>query len=284
VLIVGEDLRSEINGIDPETRKERTGLEWFNGSGMGDITRDGKAILYHEWGGPAGELYLVVYRKLDGSAPTALGEGGMPEFSPDELTAAAPVFSIPPKVALHPIGVGENRTLGVGKLVSVTDVNWFPDGKHLLLVGSAEGEALRTYEMDLQGGTPEPVGPPDLRGWAVAKDGTRIAGRGASGEAEVFDKGTQKVEAVPGIRPQDAIEKWTEDGEALLVTTSTPWEAEVYRVEVATGKRSLLQKMELRERAGSSVNLKMYYAEGSKTYVYNVRRILSTLFVVEGLE
>lgn len=28
---------------------------------------------FHEWGGSAGTFYLVVYRKLDGSAPVVLG-------------------------------------------------------------------------------------------------------------------------------------------------------------------------------------------------------------------
>ena len=77
--------------------------------------------------------------------------------------------------------------------------------------------------------------------------------------------------------------KWSEDGQALQVTASTPWHAEVYRVDVATGKRTLLEKMELSEKAGSSVNLKIYYSELRKTYVYNDRRIYSNLYVVDGL-
>lgn len=89
---------------------------------------------------------------------------------------------------------------------------------------------------------------------------------------------------IPGIGRQDRFEQWTNDGEALLVTTSTPWDAQLYRVEVTTGKKSLLQRVELSEKAGSVVDLRMFYAEQSKTYVYNARRILGSLYVVEGLE
>jgi eukaryotic-like serine/threonine-protein kinase len=288
VLITTEDMRSEINGIDPATEKERKGLEWFNGSGVGDLAPDGKAILYEEWGGPAGILYLVVYRKLDGSAPTALGEGTTPKFSPDGLTAAAPVLSRPPKVALHPIGTGESRRFAIGNIATLRDVAWFPDGKHLLLVGSAEGEALRTYEMDLDGGKPQPIGPPDFRGISVARDGMRIAGFKASGEAAILDlsnpdRSAQKLQAVPGIERGELIQGWTEDGRALLVTDSTPWEGQIYRVEGGSGKRTLLQKTELADKAGVSLNLRLYYAERSKTYVYETRRILSNLYIVEGL-
>lgn len=284
VLLCSEELRAEISGIDPSTGKELRGLGWFNGSGLGDVSRDGKAILFSEWGGPAPSLYLVVYRKLDGSAPIALGEGGTPKFSPDGKTAAAPVLSIPPQLALHPVGMGESRRLPLGDLVTLTFVAWFPDGQHVLLQASKAGQPLRTYELDLQGGKPQEVGPADFTGVAVARDGQKIAGHNGSREAVVFDLQTQKVQLIRGIGPQDVIEKWTKDGQALLVTTATPWEAQIYRVEVASGKRSLLQKVELTEKAGSTFNVRAYYVEDTKTYVYNTRRVLGSLYVIEGLE
>jgi Tol biopolymer transport system component len=169
VLLSNEQDRPEVTGIDPATGKERRRLEWFNGSHLTDILPDGKALLLVEAGGPAGPLYLVVYRKLDGSAPEELGLGTTPKFSPDGTTAAAPVLTRPPEVALHPIGTGESRRLPVGDIVNLDYVAWFPDGKHLLLEGAAEGQPLRTYKMDLAGGKPQPLGPPDFEGIAVAK-------------------------------------------------------------------------------------------------------------------
>ena len=237
-----------------------------------------------EWGGPAGPFYLVVYRKLDGSPPVALGPGTAPKFSPDGTTIAAAILTRPPQVALHPIGTGESRRLPVGDLVNLDAVRWFPDGKHLLLIGATEGQSLRTFEMDLEGGKPQPLGPPDFTGAAVAKDGKRIAGRNASGEVVVFDGETQKAQVVPAIGPQEGFDKWTEDGKALLVSSGTPSAARMYRVEVATGKRILLQTVELSEKAGSVLKLRLQYAETSKAYVYDTRRILGTLYVVEGLE
>ena len=284
VLVSSQDERSEIYGIDPATKKERSGLEWFNGSGLGDITPDGKAIVVSEWGGPAGPLYLVAYRKLDGSAPTQLGEGSTPSFSPDELTVAAPLLSIPPKVVLHPIGIGQSRRIAVGDLVELSYVAWFPDGKHLLLQGAAEGRPMHTLELDLDSGKLQPVGPADFVGTAVARDGRRVAGRDANGAAEVFDLASQKAQPLPGLGPRDQIDKWAEDGQALLVTDSTPLEGEIYRVDATTGKRTLLQKVELAEKAGSVVPLKICYAEKSKTYAYSGRRILCSLYLVDGLE
>jgi len=284
VLLSSEQWRAELTGNDPDTGKERRGLEWFDGSGTPDISPDGKAILFHEYGGPAALLYLVVYRKLDGSPPVALGSGARPEFSPGGTTAAALLYSRPPQVALLPIGAGEGRRLPLGDIVNLDRLAWFPDGRHLLLVAAAEGQALRTYRMDLEGGKPQPLGPADFTGFAVAKDGNRIAGRNARGEAVVFDRDTQRVQTIPGIGPQEVFDKWTEDGQALLVSSSSQWEGWMYRVDVGTGKRTLLQQIELSERAGSTVKLDLHYDENSKTYVYAMQRVLGSLYVVQGLE
>jgi len=284
VLLSIERQQPEIAGIDPATGKERRGLEWFDASVMGDILPDGKAIVFLEWGGPAGPLYLMVYRQLDGSAPVALGPGSQPRFSPDGTIAAGPLLTRPPQVALNPIGTGESRRLPAGEITSLKSVAWFPDGKHLLLTGAAEGQPLRTYEMDLDGGKPRPLGPADFTGVAVASDGKRVAGRNASAEAVVFDRETQKLQVIPGLEPEEVLAKWTEDGQALLVYSAAPWETRVYRVEAATGKRTLLQTVEPHEKAGSILPMRLAYAERSKTYVYSTIRILGTLYVAEGLE
>jgi eukaryotic-like serine/threonine-protein kinase len=285
VLLSSEEYRTEIAGIDPATGKERRGLEWFNGSVSADILPDGKAIAFMEWSGPAGPLYLTVYRKLDGSAPVALGPGGTPKFSPDGTTVASTVLSRPPQVALNPIGTGDSRRLPVGEITSLQHLAWFPDGRNLLLVGAIEGQPLRTYKMDIEGGKPQALGPADFLGAAVAGDGRRIAGRNAtSGATVVFDSDTQKLQEIPGVGPGDRFEKWTLDGQALLVSTETPLEARMYRVEVPSGKRTLLQTVEPSEKAGGVAAVKLSYAEGSKTYVYNTVRSLGTLHLVEGLE
>jgi Tol biopolymer transport system component len=284
VLIANELQRTEIVGIDPVTKKERRGLEWFDASIMGDILPDGKAIAYLEWGGPAGPLYMVVYRKLDGSGPVALGQGAQPRFSPDGTTVAAPLLTRPPQLVLNPIGAGESRRFPLGDITSLKSVAWFPDNKHILLVGAAEGQAMRTYMMDLEGGKPLPLGPADFVGVAVAKDGKRVAGRNAAGETVVLDRETQKLESVAGVEPQESLAQWTEDGRDLIVYSSTPWEARFYRVDVATGKRTLLQAIGPLQEPGSITPMRVAYAEQSKTYAYSTVRVLGNLYVVEGLE
>jgi len=284
VLLSSEDYRTEITGLDRSTGKERPGLEWFNGSSVQDILPDGEAMLIEEWGGVAGPLYNLAYRKMDGSAPLLLGPGAQSKFSADGSLAAAILLTIPPEVILHPIGTGESRRIALGDLVTADNLAWFPDGKHLLLVGASAGQARRTYVMDVEGGKPQPLGPGDWEAVAVANEGTNIGGYKDSGESVVFNMKNQTMQAIPGIPPQDLIQRWTEDAKGLLVRSETTGGAQVYRIEVATGKKSLLRGVELGNKAGSVKNVDLLYAEKSKTYVYATRRVLGSLYVVDGLK
>jgi len=190
----------------------------------------------------------------------------------------------PPQIALNPIGAGESRRLAVGEIASLRLISWFPDGKHLLLTGAAEGQPLRTYEMDTEGAKPEALGPADFVGAIVAPDGKRIAGRHAAAEAVVFDRDSQKLQVIPEIEPQEEFSKWTEDGRALITYSSTPSSARIYRIDVATGQRTLLHAIDPAERAGLMTPIRVAYAVHAKTYAYSTIRVLGNLYIVEGLE
>jgi hypothetical protein len=61
-------------------------------------------------------------------------------------------------------------------------------------------------------------------------------------------------------------------------------EAKVFRVEFATGKRTLVHEVKLTRKAGSVSKVKLMATEDGKVYVYRVRRDAGTLYVAEGLE
>jgi hypothetical protein len=68
------------------------------------------------------------------------------------------------------------------------------------------------------------------------------------------------------------------------VYSATPSVARIYRVDVTTGQRTLLQTIDPAEKAGLATPIRLAYAEGSKTYAYSTLRILGILYVIEGLE
>ena len=59
---------------------------------------------------------------------------------------------------LLPTGAGESRPLGIRVVAEVGAVQWFPDGEHLLITGSASAKGkVRDYRADLLAGEPLPV-------------------------------------------------------------------------------------------------------------------------------
>ena len=57
--------------------------------------------------------------------------------------------------------------------------------------------------------------------------------------------------------------------------------AEIFRIDVETGKRTVLKKMELSDKAGILMKQKIVYAEKSDTYVYRVSRVVTKLYVAD---
>ncbi len=282
VLMVSESDRFEVTTVDVATGKQHRGLEWFDGSMDPDVSPDGKAILFFEFGGPAGLLYKSVYRKLDGSAPVDLGPGSVSRFSPDGKTAAALLLTSPVQVALYPIGAGQSRTIAIDKMVNANWLDWFPDGKRLFIVGALGNENLRTYVMDSNGGTPQPLGPADWRARIFSPDGRRIAGSLGDGAA-IYDVDTQKTQNVSGIQADDKIFAWSEDGKGLLVFSDVLGGFSVTRVNIADGKRTPLQSITEDDKTGLS-DLHVEISPDRKTYAYSASRSLSTLYVAEGIQ
>jgi Tol biopolymer transport system component len=281
VLIAQEENAATISAVDA-TGKETPHLELYDGSVLGDISPDGKAILFSEVGGSVGSLYRVVYRKTDGSPPLTLGSGASPRLSPDGQTVAAFELKTPPEVVLYSIGAGETRTLPLKNLVPMRGLVWFPDGKHLALMGVEAGKEGRSYVLDLGSGELKPLGPDGFRVRAVAHDGRRIAGS-IAGKAVIFDRETQKVEPAPGIAATDYDYRWTRDDRGLLVQVRTAGEVVVYRVDVATGKRTLLKTIEEKDRAGLMEEY-ILLAEDEKSYATMRAVLKDTLWMAEGVK
>jgi Tol biopolymer transport system component len=221
-----------------------------------------------------------------------LGPGAVPKLSPDGQTVAAVIYKSPVEIALYPIGTGESRTLQPVGLASALQVHWFPDGKHVLVMGARKDEPLRTFVIDTDSGKMDPIGPENFKGVLVSKDGQRIVGAEPGGWV-MLDRRTGKLEPVLGVAAtgemtahgEDEIQRFTADGQGLLVVTKSSGasQASAYRVDPATGKRTLLKTVDLPDKAGV-VGLLMEIAEDEKSYAYDVITSYSTLYELSGVK
>ncbi len=284
VLITGDNVSTGVRVRAPGENTERD-LTWLDWSFPGAISRDGRTLLFGEQGEGGGPHYTVCLRGMDGSPPIRLGEGQAEDLSPDGTWALTTRFwTHPPEQVLLPTGAGQPRTLPPIDLENIAGSEFFPSGDRLLLVGNERGHGVRAYVRDLDGGPLRPVTGEGMlvRQGLISPDGRWVAGwvRGSEGATLYPVEGGEK-RPVPGRLPNEAVVGWSRDGRSLYVTGQP--RGEVYRVDIATGTRTLWAKFTGPEdRAGSGLGL-LILGRDDHTYAYAYTRYLSELFLARGM-
>jgi hypothetical protein len=270
-----------ISAVDGATGKETPQMGLYSHSVPNQISPDGKALVFSEYGGPVGALYQVVYRKMDGSPPLVLGSGDNARLSPDGASVGALVGTTPPQVAIYPIGAGESRMLVLKNLAGARRMDWFPDGKHVVIDGVETGKGRRSYKLDLSSGELEPIGPEDFAAELVAKDGRHILGTTPKGEM-ILDTETQTLQPVIGIGPTDIAYEWMGDSQGLMVYTRSADVASVYRLDPVTGKKTVLKTVVEKDKAGVLYE-RMMLAQDEKSYIVLKAREADSLWMADGV-
>ena len=287
-LLSFDSVRVGMIGLGPGETKERD-LSWFDWTVPRDISSDGKRVLFDEEGEPMGANYAVGLRRMDGSPPVRLGEGGGNPggLSPDGKWAVAVFPGAPEHLTLFPTGPGEPREIRVPGIEHYSGAHFMPDGKGLVFCGSEPGHAVRAYIVDLLGGKPRGVTPEGfsfLDIGEVSPDGKYLAALDTERKLTLYPIEGSEPRRVPNL-PADYIPiRWTPDGADLFVRDSLIPGARIYRVDVATGKQQLVKELMPADPAGIARVSPAVITPDGKYYVYGYARILSVLYVVDGLK
>ena len=285
LLIAHDTLRSGILAMAAGSDKERD-LSWLDWSTVYAISADGKALAFGESGEGGGPGYSSYFRSMDGSPPVRLGDGTGYSLSPDGKWVAAIVgLTSGGKVVLQPTGAGESRTVQTDGFV-VSSVAFMPDGKQLLMTAAEQGHGNRLYEMPIEGGKPRAISPEGYRfqNGTVSPDGKSVVAIGPDRKAYVYPLTGGEPTVIPGFVDLEVAVGWTADSRALYIYKRGDYPAHVYRLDVATGKRELYRDLTPPDPAGISSISPPCIAPDGKAYVYSYNRILSDLFLVEGVK
>ncbi|HEY3202306.1 MAG TPA: protein kinase [Thermoanaerobaculia bacterium] len=285
VLIAHDTLRSGILVLSPGDQKERD-LSWLDWSAVQDLSTDGKSLLFSESGEGGGQGYSTYLRSMDGSPPVRLGEGSAQSLSPDGKWAIAILHPGSDRQAvLLPTGAGEPKPLTSEGLV-VADAQWVPDGKHVLLTASEPGHGNRLYLIAAEGGKVKPLTPLGYRAFArtLSPDGKWVTVTGPDRKAYLYPLEGGEPAPIPGLNETEIPVGWTSDGRFLYVTRPGEYPARVYRLEVSTGKRELWKELTPPDPAGIFGIRAPRVASDGKSYVYSYNRILSDLFLADGVK
>ena len=273
----------DSRGTGPDG-KEESDLGWLGWAQLGDVSRDGKQILFEEEGEGGGPNYTVFLRSTDGSPPVRLGDGRAEALSPDNkwvITQSVQDGGL----RIVPTGAGEPRQL-THDTVRYTGVRYLPDGKHLLAAGLEPGHGARNYLIDVSTGDSKPITPEGTSGTNVSPDGKMIAVRGPDGKSGLWPLDSSGLRPIPGLEPNTGVLGWSPDSSSLYVTPRRGNRRiiEVRKLNLATGKTEPWKTIGDASTTGLNTVAGLMFAKDTNAYAYIYIQTLSQAFVVRGLK
>jgi serine/threonine protein kinase/Tol biopolymer transport system component len=289
-LLTRDMTRVGIVGVVPGNSSERD-LSWLDMSMLDDLSADGKMVLFGEVGEGAGPRYILCLRNTSASSPVQLGEGYAFGLSPDgKWVLSLNFYENPPRLVLLPTGPGEATILSTPSvdLKGQQGGYWIPDGKRIFLWASQSGQPPRGYLYGLKDGSLRALTPAGFRpvdGRPISPDGKWIAMLDRDEKPVFFPVEGGSSRPLPGMTKDDSICGWSEDGRFMYITAvSQKLPTLVFRVNIATGARQLWKEIAPADPAGIQGIGPVLVTPDGHYYAYTYTRVLSDLFVVDGVK
>jgi DNA-binding winged helix-turn-helix (wHTH) protein len=279
VLMTHDEQRAGAIAMAAGSTRERD-LSWLDWSLPVDISRDGSTLLFDEQGEEGGSTYTVAERDMQGSPPIPLGEGMAGDFSPDGKWAITTVAYT--RLELLPTGAGTIRHIERDGIQQYRHgIHWMPDGKQILFSGNEAGHAVRCYLQNIDGGKPRPVTPEGVSMCRVSPDGQLVAGVDAGG-VKLYPLDGAPPRPLPGLQAGEVF-NWTADPRFVYVNQKRLTPVKIYRLNILTGQRQLFKEINPSDETGLCDMSEVLFSQDGKEYVYGYTRLLSELYLVNGL-
>ncbi len=285
-LLTDGKFRIGMAHVDVAQKRQRD-LSWLQISMVTDLSRDGRTLLFSEVDATRPGAYALYARKADGSPAVRLGDGLAAALAPDGRHALSVVDGSLPHLVLWPAGAGESRSLKLSVHVDEQSVNWMPDGRRILFAGRQGGDDSRLYLQELEGGDARPASPPGLRIPLFAKpispDGRSVAAVDAQGRPVVQDLNGAEPRPVAGLESGDLPIRWAADGASLYVHRIGELPGRIFRLDLATGRKTPLTELLPADAAGVGQIITVQVTADGRACAYSYKQNLSDLYLVGGL-
>ena len=260
-------------------------LSWHDWNVAKDISRDDQSVLFEDASVPAGPAYAVALRKLDGTLPIRLGEGSAGGLSPDGQWAVSISTGRPEQVNLLPIGPGQPRPVPVTGLERIHNgFARFLDAQRLITNGNEKGHATRCYQLSLNGGQAKAVTPEGVVCGPSSHDGRFLVGTGANSEVAIYPIEGGPPRLIPGLEAGFNPVQWSNDGSALYGYHVGELPSRVYKVDIATGKQTVVQELRPGAPAGVVMVAPVIVSRDGTRFAYTYNQTLSILYLISGLQ
>jgi serine/threonine protein kinase/Tol biopolymer transport system component len=258
---------------------------WLDWSYPVTLSADGQTLLFREEGEAGGPTYAVYIRKTDGSPAVRLGDGLSLALSPDGKWALSSRGDNQADLFLLPTGPGDPRPLKGHDIVHGA-ATWFADGKRILVSGTQASHGSRLYVQDIDSDKIEAVTPEGTNGlsFALSPDGRMVAAIGPDEKGYLFPVPAGDPQPIKGLQRGEVPIAWTPDGHSLYVYRGGDLPSKVYRLDVSNGNRTLWKELMPPDPSGVEFVGPVLPTPDGRAYVYGYRRLLSDLYLVEGLQ
>jgi hypothetical protein len=154
------------------------------------------------------------------------------------------------------------------------------------MVAAEEGHKIRVYVRDAEGGKPRPVTPEGYGGLsAISPDGKRFIARGPDRRVFVCPLEAGDPVPIPGLAPEDTVSGWAADEKFVYVRRGArSATSRVDRLELATGRAEKWKDLAPADMTGLVEAGSPRITPDGRSYAYPVARLLSALFLVEGMK
>jgi Tol biopolymer transport system component len=156
----------------------------------------------------------------------------------------------------------------------------------MLITATEHGKGARLYLLDGPDAKPQAVSPIGYRATtrAVSPDGKLASVTGPDKKSYLYPLSGGEPQPIPGIEDGEIPTGWSADGRAVYVYKRGLYPARIFLLDIHTGKRELWKELTPPDPAGISNVAPPSIAADGKTYAYSYNRILSDLFLAEGIK
>jgi len=261
-------------------------FSWFDSSIAAGISSDGKMILFNEQGAGSGSRSYAVYiRSSNGSAATRIGDGALAAMSPDRQWAAAALFA-PLKIALLPIGAGQQRTFPLSGIEDVQSLAWFPDGQHVLISGVDTQHVPALWNLNIAEGSVRAIASGVRSQYytnPISSDGKSIVVINQSDRPALLEASGGIAKQIDELAPGDVALTWAGDGHSFYYIPYRTEPARIFRFDLETRKKELVTTLIPSDPSGVQNIATVQITPDGKTCAYSYTVGRSELYLVSGL-
>jgi Tol biopolymer transport system component len=247
------------------------------------MTPDGRAVLLSD---QSAFPYWTYLQRTEGTPPVRLGPGDGFSISPDERWVVAFTGDAPPRILLHPTGVGESREVPNLRHILIDSIGWLPGGDELVAFGSTPAERSRGWLINIDDGSARSFTDEGVSVvWAppvVSPDGTRVVGQDADDQWTIYPVDGGPSVVIPGVADDDRVLQWADDGRGLFVGRRAGPAWKVRRVDLESGDQAPWTEINPKEAAGLRRS-DVYLTPDGRFWTHYYSQLLTDLYVAEGI-